>query len=192
MSSNHLPIPLERIEQAIIVIRGEKVLLDSDLAALYGVETKELLRAVRRNIGRFPKDFAYQLTGKEFTILKRQFGTSSSTWGGRRTVPMVFTEQGVAMLSSVLHSDRAVDVNIAIMRAFVRLRQILASHADLARKLEELERKYDKQFAIVFEAIRKLMEPPTPAEIKEMGYHTLIKKSRPASTSKRLSATAPR
>jgi hypothetical protein len=169
-------IPAERIERAILVIRGEKVMLDSDLARLYEVETKELLRAVRRNLNRFPQDFAYQLTAKEFTILRRQFGTSSSGWGGRRTRPLVFTEQGIAMLSSVLHSERAIEVNIAIMRAFVRLRQLLSSHADLARKLDELERKYDKQFAIVFEAIRKLMEPQQ-AEVKEMGYHTLISKS---------------
>src|SRR5262245_28268592 len=167
-------IPAERIERAIIVVRGEKVMLDSDLAALYEVETKELLRAVRRNVNRFPRDFAYQLTMQEVTILRRQFDTSSSGWGGRRTSPWVFTEQGIAMLSSVLHSDRAVEVNIQIMRAFVRLRQILASHADLARKLDELEKKYDKQFAIVFEAIRKLMEPPTSGERGEMGYHTLI------------------
>jgi len=175
MSKQHLAlIPSERIERAIIVVRGEKVMLDTDLAALYEVETKDLLRAVRRNAARFPDDFAYQLTAQEFTILRRQFGTSSLAWGGRRTSPWVFTEQGIAMLSSVLHSERAVEVNIAIMRAFVRLRQLLASHADLARKLEELEQKYDQQFAIVFEAIRKLMEPVEPAEVKEMGYHTLI------------------
>src|SRR5262245_55596385 len=125
-------IPVERIERAIILMRSEKVMLDSDLAALYQVETKELLRAVRRNVLRFPRDFAYQLTAQEFAILRRQFGTSSSTWGGRRTCPWVFTEQGIAMLSSVLHSERAIEVNIEIMRAFVRLRQLLASHADLA------------------------------------------------------------
>src|SRR5688572_8511911 len=175
MAKNQLSlIPSERIERAIIVIRGEKVMLDSDLAALYEVETKELLRAVRRNVNRFPPDFAYQLTAQEFTILRRQFGTSSLAWGGRRNCPWVFTEQGIAMLSSVLHSERAIEVNIAIMRAFVRLRQLLASHADLARKLDELEKKYDEQFAIVFEAIRKLMEPPEPGERQEMGYHTLI------------------
>jgi hypothetical protein len=175
MAKNQLSlIPAERIEQAIIVVRGEKVMLDSDLAALYEVETKELLRAVRRNVNRFPPDFAYQLTAQEFTILRRQLGTSSLSWGGRRNSPWAFTEQGIAMLSSVLHSERAVEVNIQIMRAFVRLRQLLASHADLARKLDELEKKYDKQFAIVFEAIRKLMEPPTLAQSKEMGYHTLV------------------
>jgi hypothetical protein len=180
MSSHHMSkrslavVPSERIERAIIVVRGEKVMLDSDLAALYEVETKDLLRAVRRNAARFPIDFAYQLTAQEFTALRRQFGTSNIGRGGRRTSPWVFTEQGIAMLSSVLHSERAVDVNIAIMRAFVRLRQLLSSHADLARKLAELEQKYDQQFAIVFEAIRKLMEPVEPDEVKEMGYHTLI------------------
>jgi hypothetical protein len=182
-------IPSEKIEQAIIVVRSEKVMLDSDLAALYGVETKDLLRAVRRNLSRFPKDFAYQLTRQEFTILRRQFGTSSLDWGGRRTCPWVFTEQGIAMLSSVLHSERAIEVNIAIMRAFVRLRQLLASHADLARKLDELEKKYDEQFAIVFEAIRKLMEPPESGERQEMGYHTLI--ARPDGKPKNLRPLAP-
>jgi hypothetical protein len=169
-------VPVERIERAILLIRGEKVMLDSDLAALYEVETKDLLRAVRRNMNRFPHDFAYQLTAQEFTALRRQFGASNIGRGGRRTHPWVFTEQGIAMLSSVLHSERAVDVNIQIMRAFVRLRQLIASHADLARRLDDLEKKYDKQFAIVFAAIRKLMEPPEPAEIKEMGYHTLVLK----------------
>jgi hypothetical protein len=169
-------IPTERIERAIILIRGEKVMLDSDLAALYDVETKELLRAVRRNLDRFPKDFAYQLTPQEFALLRRQFGTSNIGRGGRRTCPWVFTEQGIAMLSSILRSQRAIDVNIEIMRAFVRLRQLLSSHAELAQKLAELEKKYDKQFAIVFEAIRKLMAPPHQGKPNEMGYHTLIAK----------------
>jgi hypothetical protein len=167
-------IPAERILQAILLVRGHKVLLDADLAILYAVETKQLVRAVKRNIDRFPGDFAYQLTAKEFTDLKRQIGTSSS-WGGRRTPPWAFTEQGVAMLSSVLRSKRAVQVNIEIMRTFVRLREILATHADLARRLDELEKKYDKQFASVFDAIRQLMAPPT-REVREFGYHTLIKK----------------
>ncbi len=186
-------IPFERIERAILLIRGEKAMLDRDLAALYGVSTKVLLQSVRRNAERFPADFMFQLTDEEVEILRSQFVTSSSGHGGRRYIPYAFTEQGVAMLSSVLRSKRAVEVNIAIMRAFVRLRQILASHADLARKLDELEKKYDKQFAIVFEAIRQLMEPPKPEEIKEMDYHTLIRKSdgKPASA-KRLRVTAGR
>jgi ORF6N domain len=169
-------IPSERIERAIIVVRGEKVLLDEDLASLYGVETRALIQAVKRNRTRFPRDFMFQLAASEAEILKSQIVISSSAHGGRRSKPYVFTEQGVAMLSSVLRSPRAVEVNIEIMRAFVRLRQLLASHADLARKLDELEQKYDKQFAIVFEAIRKLMEPPQPGEVPEMGYHTLVAK----------------
>jgi hypothetical protein len=146
-------------------------MIDADLAALYGVETGQLVRQVKRNIERFPDDFAFQLTRKEFTDLKCQFGISSS-WGGRRTPPWAFTEQGVAMLSSVLRSKRAAAVNIEIMRTFVRLREILAAHGELARRLDELEKKYDRQFAVVFDAIRQLMTPQTPAR-GEMGYHTL-------------------
>jgi hypothetical protein len=167
-------IPQERIERAILLIRGQKVMLDSDLAALYDVVTGQLVRAVKRNIDRFPQDFAFQLTQKEFTDLKCQTGISSF-WGGRRTRPWAFTEQGVAMLSSVLRSKRAVHVNIEIMRAFVKLRELLATHADLARRLNELEKKYDRQFAAVFDAIRQLMAP-SKQEIREIGYHTLIRK----------------
>jgi hypothetical protein len=156
------------------LLRGQKVMVDADLAALYAVDTKQLVRAVKRNMDRFPVDFAFQLTQQEFTNLKCQTGTSSS-WGGRRTPPWAFTEQGVAMLSSVLHSKRAVQVNIEIMRAFVRLRELLATHADLARRLDELEKKYDKQFAVVFDAIRQLMAPPKEVK-REIGYHTLIRK----------------
>ncbi len=152
-------IPVEKIERAILLIRGQKVMLDKDLAELYGVQTKALTRAVRRNRERFPSDFMFALNGKEFGNLRRHFGTSSQ-WGGRRYLPYAFTEQGVAMLSSVLHSRRAVLVNIEIMRAFVRLRQILASHAELSRKLAALEQKYDAQFKVVFDAIRELMAPP--------------------------------
>lgn len=150
-------IPSERIEKAILLIRGRKVMLDRDLAELYGVQTKVLNQAVKRHVNRFPPDFMFQLTRQEVANLKSQFVTSNSNWGGRRTPPYAFTEQGVAMLSSVLNSDRAVEVNISIMRAFVRLRDMLASHADLARKLEELEAKVDEQFRIVFDAIRQLM-----------------------------------
>jgi len=152
-------IPIERIEKMIFVFRGEKVMLDSHLAELYGVETKALNQAVRRNINRFPDDFMFQLTHEEFENLKSQIVTSSS-WGGKHKLPTVFTEQGVAMLSSVLKSSRAVQVNIEIMRAFVHLRKMMYSHADLARKIEGLEKKYDKQFKIVFDAIRQLMIPP--------------------------------
>jgi len=154
-------VPVERIEKAILLIRGQKVMLDGDLAALYGVETKMLVRAVKRNISRFPTDFMFQLSKEEFDNLRFHFGTSSD-WGGRRYRPYAFTEQGVAMLSSVLHSPRAIQVNIEIMRAFIRLRQMLAGHVELARKLDALEKKYDAQFKQVFEAIRQLMIPPEP------------------------------
>jgi hypothetical protein len=153
-------IPVERIEQAILLMRGQKVMLDADLALLYRVETGQLVRAVKRNADRFPEDFAFQLTRKELTDLKCQTGISSSSWGGRRKLPWAFTEQGVAMLSSVLRSPRAVRVNVEIMRTFVRLRQLLVSHADLARRLDELQRKFrehDEQFVIVFDAIRQLL-----------------------------------
>jgi hypothetical protein len=135
-------------------------MLDSNLAELYGVETKALNRAVRRNPGRFPDDFMFQLTGEEFEGLRFHFGTSNEGRGGRRYTPLAFTEQGVAMLSSVLHSPRAVQVNIAIMRAFVKLREILASHQELAQRLEEMESRYDAQFKAVFDAIEALMQPP--------------------------------
>jgi len=150
---------VERITKTILFLRGEKVLLDEDLAILYGVETKLLVRAVKRNLDRFPDDFMFQLTGEEWNGLRCQFGTSRS-WGGRRYAPYAFTEQGVAMLSSVLHSERAVKVNIEIMRAFVRLREILASNHELARKLDTLEQNHDAQFKVVFEAIRQLMSSP--------------------------------
>jgi hypothetical protein len=161
---------VSRIESRIYMIRGQKVMLDSHLSDLNGIDTKTLNRAVARNVDRFPLDFMFQLTTSEFANLRYQFGTSRS-WGGRRYPPFAFTEQGVAMLSSVLRSPEAVQVNIEIMRAFVRLRQILASHDDLARKLDALERKYDGQFKLVFEAIRKLMAPPAkPA--RRHGFRT--------------------
>jgi phage regulator Rha-like protein len=159
-------IPVERIERSILLIRGHKVILDADLAALYGVETKQLIRAVKRNLSRFPQDFMFQLNEEEFENLRFHFGTSSQ-WGGRRYAPYAFSEQGVAMLSSVLRSKRAIQVNIEIMRAFVRLRRILASHSELSRKLEALEKKYDAQFRIVFDAIRQLMAPSEPEPPKK-------------------------
>jgi hypothetical protein len=173
MSRNSL-IPLERIEQSILVIRGQKVILDRDLADLYGVQTGALNQAVRRNLRRFPADF--MLTRQEFQDWISQIVTSNpGAKMGQRKRPYAFTEQGVAMLSSVLRSDRAIDVNIAIMRAFVRLRQILATHKDLARKLVELERKlgeHDHQFQVVFEAIRQLMEPPPATKKRRIGFMT--------------------
>lgn len=154
-------IPVETIEKKILLIRGEKVMLDADIAELYGVETFNLNKAVKRNIDRFPSDFMVQLTKEEANSLRFHIGMSKTSGrGGRRYLPYAFTEQGVAMLSSVLNSKRAVQVNIAIMRAFVKLREMLATHKDLARKLNEMEKKYDAQFKVVFDAIRQLMIPP--------------------------------
>jgi phage regulator Rha-like protein len=164
-------VPSETIERRILLVRRQKVMLDSDLAELYGVETSNLNKAVKRNIDRFPTDFMFQLSKQEAERLRFQDGTSNTGRGGRRYLPYVFTEQGVAMLSSVLRSKQAVHVNIAIMRAFVRLRELLATHKELARKLDELERKYDAQFRVVFEAIRQLMAPPTAAEKRRIGFH---------------------
>jgi hypothetical protein len=169
-TDNQALIPAERIERAILLIRGYRVMLDADLAGLYEVETKALVRAVKRNLDRFPADFMFQLTKEEFDDLRFHFGTSR--WGGRRYLPYAFTEQGVAMLSSVLRSSRAVQVNIAIVRAFVRLRQLLASHADLARKFEALEKKYDAQFKVVFDAIRQIMTPPPEPKRGRIGFRS--------------------
>ena len=169
MPENQSLIPRERIERSILLIRGQKVMLDEDLATLYEVGTKMLVRAVKRNRDRFPADFAFQLSDEEFEHLRSQIGTSSS-WGGRRYAPYAFTEQGVAMLSSILRSPRAVSVNIEIMRAFVRLRQMLVSHADLARKLDALEKTYDAQFKVVFDALRQLMQPPVKPK-RSIGFH---------------------
>jgi len=162
---------MERITQAILLIRGHKVMLDSDLADLYEVEIKVLNQAVKRNIERFPDDFMFQLTAEEATRLRSQFVTLKAGRGEhRKYLPHVFTEQGIAMLSSVLHSDRAIHVNIEIMRAFVRLRQMLASNVEMARKLATLERKYDAQFRVVFDAIRELMTPPEPKKKRPIGF----------------------
>lgn len=187
MPSDALAIQVER---SIYLIRGEKVMLDHDLAFLYGVETKMLNKAVKRNLNRFPPDFLFQLAAEELDGLRCQIGTSKrgrqsdqtnlrfqigtsrrGSHGGRRYLPYAFTEQGVAMLSSVLRSKRAVQVNIAIMRTFVRLREMLLSNADLARKLDALEKKYDAQFKVVFDAIRELMTPPEPQR-RQIGFHS--------------------
>jgi hypothetical protein len=158
-------VPSERIENRIYFLRGQKVMFSMHLAELYEVEPRALVQAVKRNAERFPPDFMFQLSKAEFENLKSQIVTSS--WGGlRRAAPYAFTEQGVAMLSSVLNSKRAVQVNIEIMRAFVRLREIMLTHKDLARKLEALEKKYDAQFKVVFDAIRQLMTPPGPKKRK--------------------------
>jgi hypothetical protein len=150
---------LANLEQQILFLRGQKVMLSTDLAKLYEVEPRVLNQAVKRSLERFPEDFMFQLTQGEFANLKSQSVISS--WGGSRAQPYAFTEQGVAMLSSVLNSPRAILVNIAIMRAFVKLREILASHQDLAKKLDSMERKYDAKFKVVFDAIRELMQPPS-------------------------------
>ena len=189
MSKSSL-LPLETITHRILLLREHKVLLDADLAALYGVETKVLLQAVKRNLERFPDDFMFQLTNQEFNVLRSQSVTSSSEaletlrWGGRRTAPYAFTEQGVAMLSSILSSPQAVQVNIAIMRAFVKLRELAMTHHDLARQLDALEEKTEAmamqhdsfarntraQLKQVFDAIRELMTPPEPSKKRPIGF----------------------
>ena len=156
MAEKRSIVPSRRIAEAILWIRGHRVIVDEDLASLYAVETRVLIQAVKRNPARFPADFMFQLPTAEFTRLRSQFVISKGS-GGRRHRPYAFTEEGVAMLSSVLRSRRAVRVNVEIMRAFVRLRRLLASHQQLARKLDILERKYDAQFGTVFAAIRQLM-----------------------------------
>ncbi len=163
-----------QIESRMFLIRGQKVMLSHHLAELYKVEPRALNQAVKRNIERFPEDFMFQLSREEFANLKSQFVTSS--WGGMRTAPYAFTEQGVAMLSSVLHSERAIQVNIEIMRAFVRLRQMLATNAELSRKLVALEKKYDARFKAVFEAIHDLMNPPENKKKRPIGFAAWEKK----------------
>jgi ORF6N domain-containing protein len=163
-------VPVERVERRILFIRGEKVILDADLAELYGVTTKRLNEQVRRNRDRFPPDFMFQLTDDEFANLRSQNATSRSGWGGRRSPPFVFTEHGAIMAANVLSSPQAIAASVTVVRAFVRLRQMLASHADLARKLEDLEKRYDSQFKQVFTAIRALMASPGDPPAKRIGY----------------------
>ena len=166
---SNVAVPVEIIQSKIYLIRGRKVMLDLDLAALYGVETKVLIQSVKRNLRRFPTDFMFQIVQREHDSLRSQFVTSKKGRGGRRYLPYVFTEQGVAMLSSVLNSNRAIDVNIQIMRVFTRLREIILSHKDMARKIDDLERKFmdhDQKIVLVFRAIKQLLkekkEPPKP------------------------------
>ena len=164
-------VSMERIEQCIFVLRGHKVMLDSDLAMLYRVSTKALNQAVKRNKTRFPSDFMFQLAKAERTALRSHIVTLDHGRGRHRKYPpYAFTEQGVAMLSSVLHSERAVQVNIEIMRTFVRLREMIATHQDLAKRLARLERKYDARFRVVFNAIRQLMAPPEKPRGR-IGFH---------------------
>src|SRR6059058_3104812 len=178
----------ENLARFVFFVRSEKVMLDSDLATLYGVEARALNQAVARNRKRFPADFMFQLSAREYdaltsqivisdkddsrgpSALRSQFVISKKGRGGRRYLPYAFTEQGVAMLSSVLRSARAIEVNIAIMRTFVQLRRLMDTNRGLARKIEGLEKKYDEQFAVVFEAIKQLIAPPAPPK-KQIGFH---------------------
>jgi len=170
MAIRRTTVPIEHVQQRIRLLRGQKVILDRDLADLYEVDAKVLNQAVKRNLDRFPEDFMFQLAPEESARLRSQIVTLKPGRGQhRKYLPYAFTEQGVAMLSSVLRSKRAVLVNIEIMRAFVRLRQILGAHADLARKLAALERKYDSQFKAVFDAIRELMTP-LPTKKRPIGF----------------------
>lgn len=173
-------VPADRIEGKILLIRGEKVILDSDLADLYGVETKRLNEQIRRNRKRFPPDFVFHLTSKEVTILKSHFATSRLAWGGRRKLPYAFTEHGAIMAASVLNTPRAVEMSVFVVRAFVRLRAFLATHKELAEKLAELERKlasHGEQIVAIVEAIKHLMEPrkppdlPAPPDKRRIGFH---------------------
>ena len=168
MADKKLVTSVAQIESRMFLIRGQKVMLSVHLAELYEVEPRALIQAVKRNVERFPEDFMFQLSPEEFANLKSQFVISS--WGGVRTAPYAFTEQGVSMLSSVLRSERAIQVNVEIMRAFVRLRQMFASNAELSRKLAALEKKYDLQFKAVFDAIRELMTPLEPKKKRPIGF----------------------
>jgi hypothetical protein len=164
-------VPAERIENKIFLIRGKKIILDRDLAILYGVETKYLKRQVRRNLDRFPPDFMFKLSKQEFKNWRCQFVTSNSADKmGLRYPPYAFTEPGVAMLSSVLNSSRAIHVNIQIIRTFIKLRQLLLTHVELKRKIEAMEGKYDQQFKVVFEAIRRLLESPPEKKRRIIGF----------------------
>jgi phage regulator Rha-like protein len=171
-------VPLERIERVIILVRGEKVMLDSDLAEIYGVETRILNQAVQRNINRFPPDFMFQLTAKEAKFLRSQIVTSNEGRGGRRYLPYAFTEHGALMLANVLNSERAAQTSVQVVRAFVKLRQMLASNAELARKLDAMEKKYDAQFKVVFDAIRQLMSPVAKPK-REIGFHVKYDDDKP-------------
>ena len=163
-------VPVEAIERKILLIRGRKVMLDSDLAKLYGVPTFRFNEQVRRNLKRFPEDFMFQLTKDEHRSLISQFAISKIGRGGRRFLPYVFTEHGALMAANVLKSEKAIEASIYVVRAFAKLREMIASHKDLARRLAELEKKYDSQFKVVFDAIRQLMEPAKPKP-RRIGFH---------------------
>ena len=163
-------IPLERIERSILLVRGHRVMLDFDLANLYGVLTERLNEQVRRNIDRFPGDFVFQLTAKEYMFLIPQIAGSKRGRGGRRKLPFVFTEHGALMVANVLKSQTAVRTSIQVVRTFMRLREMLSSHKDLARKLADMEKKYDKRFLVVFTELRKLMTPPPVQSSRPIGF----------------------
>ena len=186
MPSQNSIVPSALISQKIFFVRDTRVMLDADLARLYGVATKNLNKAVKRNAARFPSDFMFQLSSKELNILRVQTGTSKRGQGGRRYAPYAFTEQGIAMLSSVLRSSRAVQVNVAIMRTFVRLREMLTTHEELRRKIDAMEKRYDARFQAVFETIRQMLETPIPAK-KPIGFHARVqfpsKSAKPAKAS---------
>lgn len=165
--------PSRTIASRIVVVRGQRVILDADLAELYGVPTRRLNEQVRRNAERFPEDFCFQLSADEAAVLRSQIATSSSEghgWGGRRYLPYAFTEHGAIMAANVLNSPRAVAMSVQVVRTFVRLREVIASHKDLAKRLGELEAKYDKQFKVVFDAIRALMAPPEAKPKRKIGF----------------------
>ena len=174
LTSSDLAVSIQFVERRIYLIRGHKVMIDEDLAELYGVTTKRLNEQVRRNLKRFPEDFMFQLSKEETEILRSQIAVSRSTHGGRRSLPYAFTEHGVAMLSSVLNSDRAIEVNITIMRAFIRLRQLLESNEELNRKFAAVIKKlstHDKYFQVVFEELKRLTDQPTPSR-NQIGFKT--------------------
>ena len=160
----------ERIEQRIFMVRGKRVMLDRDLAELYGVETKYIKRAVKRNVTRFPDDFMFILSTQEYQALRCHFGTLEKG-SHSKYLPFAFTEHGILMLSSVLNSDKAIEVNIQIMRTFSKLRELMLVHKDLRLKIEEMEKKYDQQFKLVFDAIRKLLAPPPSKPKLPIGFH---------------------
>jgi len=173
MSDDLAIVPIGQIEERILLIRGQRVMLDADLAELYGVSTTRLNQQVGRNIERFPRDFMFQLTPAEFRILMLQIATSRSDWGGRRKLPYAFTEHGAIMAASVLNTDRAVKVSVHVVRAFVKLRGMMAAHKELARKLAQLERRldgHDQEIVALMEAIRELMAPPPEPKRKRIGF----------------------
>ena len=170
MTTSLVRVSRKPIENTILIIREEKVILDSDLAALYGVETRALIQAIKRNRKRFPADFLFQLTKVEFASLRSQIVISKSR-GGRRSLPYAFTEHGAIMAANLLNSERAIKASVEVVRAFVRLRQMIASNAELAKRLDDLERQYDEKFEVVFAAIRQLMAPPQP-KTKQIGFRS--------------------